>query len=84
VEFDEFVKLEHLNTLDIAGNELLLLTKEANANATHQNFVALGFSSCNLSEFLNFQHELEYLNMSNNKIRGQVPEWMWTTSTKIL
>ncbi|XP_062153913.1 receptor-like protein 53 [Alnus glutinosa] len=87
VKFDEFAKLKHLNTLHISGNELLLLTKEADANATRQNFVALGFSSCNLSEFPNFlrnQHELEYLNMSNNKICGQVPEWMLNTSTTSL
>jgi Leucine-rich repeat (LRR) protein len=30
--------------------------------------------------FLRNQHELEYLNLSNNKIHGQVPEWMWNTS----
>ncbi|XP_062153909.1 receptor-like protein 7 [Alnus glutinosa] len=79
VEFDEFVKLKHLNTLDIAGNELLLLTKEADANATHQNFVALAFSSCNLSEFPNFlrnQHELdslEVLDLANNNFNGSLP-----------
>jgi len=86
VEFDGFVKLKYLTSLDISGNDLLLVTKEPNANATCQNFVALGFSSCNLSEFPNFlrnQHELEYLNMSNNKIHGQVPEWMWNTSTSL-
>ncbi|XP_062153922.1 receptor-like protein 7 [Alnus glutinosa] len=87
VQFDEFVKLNYFTSLDISGNELLLLTKETDANATRQNFVALGFSSCNLSVFPNFlrnQHELEYLNMSNNMIHGQVPEWMWNTSTKSL
>ncbi|XP_062150418.1 receptor-like protein 7 [Alnus glutinosa] len=83
VEFDEFVKLNYLTVLDISGNELLLVTTETDANATRQNFVALGFSSCNLSEFPNFlrnQDQLVYLNMSNNKIHGQVPEWMWNTS----
>jgi Leucine-rich repeat (LRR) protein len=71
VEFDEFVKLNYLTILDISGNELLLVTTETDANATRQNFVALGFSSCNLSEFPNFlrnQDHLEYLNMSNNKL----------------
>ncbi|XP_062152845.1 receptor-like protein 7 [Alnus glutinosa] len=84
VQFDEFVKLNYLNTLDISGNELLLHTKETGANATRQDFVALGFSSCNLSEFPNFlrnQHGLVFLDMSNNKIHGQVPEWMLNTST---
>jgi hypothetical protein len=87
VEFDEVVKLKYFYTLDISGNELLLLTKETNANATRQDFFALGFSSCNLSGFPNFlrkQHESEYLNLSNKKIHGQVPEWMLNTSTKSL
>jgi Leucine-rich repeat (LRR) protein len=61
VEFDEFVKVPVLYSLDISGNQL--------------------------SEFPNFlrnQHELEYLNLSNNKIHGQVPEWMWNTSSTSL
>jgi Leucine-rich repeat (LRR) protein len=61
VEFDGFVKVPVLYSLDISGNQL--------------------------SEFPNFlrnQHELEYLNLSNNKIHGQVPEWMWNTSSTSL
>lgn len=87
VEFDEFVKLNYLTSLDLSGNELLLVTKEHDANATRQNFIVLGFSSCNLSKFPNFlrnQHGLGYLNLSNNKIHGQVPEWMWNISTTSL
>jgi Leucine-rich repeat (LRR) protein len=61
VEFDEFVMVPVLYSLDISGNQL--------------------------SEFPNFlrnQHELQYLNLSNNKIHGQVPEWMWNTSSTSL
>ncbi|XP_059449463.1 receptor-like protein 7 [Corylus avellana] len=87
LEFDEFLKLKHLSELDISGNQLSLLIKETSANATLQKFQVLGFSSCNLSEVPNFirsQHELKNLNLSNNKIHGQVPEWMWNTSTTSL
>ncbi|XP_059449525.1 receptor-like protein 7 [Corylus avellana] len=83
VEFDKFVKLKDLIALDISGNQLSLLTKETSANATHQKFQVLGFSSCNLSKFPSFlkdQDELLFLNLSNNKIHGQVPEWMWNKS----
>ncbi|XP_059449421.1 receptor-like protein 7 [Corylus avellana] len=86
LEFDEFLKLKHLYALDISGNQLSLLIEETSANATLQ-FEDLGFSSCNLSEVPNFirsQHELKHLNLSNNKIHGQVPEWMWNTSTRSL
>jgi Leucine-rich repeat (LRR) protein len=61
VEFDEFVKVPFLYSLDISGNQL--------------------------SEFPNFlrnQHDLAYLNLSNNKLHGQVPEWMWNTSSTSL
>jgi Leucine-rich repeat (LRR) protein len=88
LEFDEFLKIKHLHALDISGNQLSLLIKEtSSANATLQEFEYLGFSSCNLSEVPNFirsQHELKNLNLSNNKIHGQVPEWMWNTSTRSL
>jgi Leucine-rich repeat (LRR) protein len=88
LEFDEFLKLKHLHELDISGNQLSLLIKEtSSANATLHEFEYLGFSSCNLSEVPNFirsQHELKNLNLSNNKIHGQVPEWMWNTSTTSL
>ncbi|XP_059449521.1 receptor-like protein 6 [Corylus avellana] len=87
VEFAEFVKLKHLIALDIYGNQLSLLTKETGANATLQKFQVLGFSSSNLSKFPNFlrdQDELVFLNLSNNKIHGQVPEWMWNKSTTSL
>ncbi|XP_062151716.1 receptor-like protein 6 [Alnus glutinosa] len=48
---------------------------------------SLDISGNQLSEFPNFlrnQHELEYLNLSNNEIHGQVPEWMWNTSSTSL
>ncbi|XP_059449527.1 receptor-like protein 7 [Corylus avellana] len=87
VEFAEFVKLKHLIALDISGNQFSLLTEETRANATLQKFQVLGFSSCNLSKFPNFlrdQDELVFLNLSNNKIHGQVPEWMWNKTTASL
>jgi Leucine-rich repeat (LRR) protein len=83
LKFDKFVKLTQLTALHISGYQLSLLTKETSANATLQSFQALGFSSCNLTEFPNFlrnQFELRFLNLSNNKIHGQVPKWIWTLS----
>jgi Leucine-rich repeat (LRR) protein len=83
VDFDKFVELKELISLDISGNQLSLFSEETSANATFHKLRALGCSSCNLSEFPNFlknQHELEYLNLSNNKIHGQVPKWMWNTN----
>jgi Leucine-rich repeat (LRR) protein len=79
VEFDEFVKLKHLTMLYLSYNQFSLLFKEPNANATFPKFQNLALSSCNLSKFPDFlrnQDELEYLVLSENNLRGQVPEWM--------
>ncbi|XP_022722198.1 probable leucine-rich repeat receptor-like protein kinase At1g35710 [Durio zibethinus] len=43
----------------------------------------LGLQFCNLSmfpEFLKSQNSLEYLDLSNNKISGAVPNWVWKKS----
>jgi Leucine-rich repeat (LRR) protein len=79
VEFDEFVKLKHLTMLYLSYNQFSLLFKESNADATFPKFQNLALSSCNLSKFPNFlrnQDELEYLVLSENNLRGQVPKWM--------
>jgi Leucine-rich repeat (LRR) protein len=84
VEFDEFVKLKHLTRLGLSYNQYLsLLFKEPNANSSFPKFQVLDLSSCNLSKFPDFlrnQDELEYLELSDNNLRGQVPEWMLNIS----
>ncbi|XP_059449524.1 receptor-like protein 7 [Corylus avellana] len=79
VEFDEFVKLKHLTILYLSYNQLSLLFKEPNVNSSFPKFQCLWLSSCNLSKFPDFlrnQDELQYLELSDNYLRGQVPEWM--------
>ncbi|XP_004308542.1 PREDICTED: receptor-like protein 12 [Fragaria vesca subsp. vesca] len=47
----------------------------------------LGLRECNLTEFPNFirhQQHLTWLDLSTNKLHGQVPKWMWNTSTQSL
>ncbi|XP_059449545.1 receptor-like protein 7 [Corylus avellana] len=69
-------KLKNLEFLDLSNNYL-----------TSINLTTLDIFSNQLSEFPNFlrnQHELKYLNLSNNKIHGHFPEWMWSTSTTSL
>jgi Leucine-rich repeat (LRR) protein len=79
VEFDNFVKLKHLTVLYLDHNQLSLLFKEPDANATFPKFQTLALSTCNLSKFPDFlrkQDELRYLFLSENNLRGTVPEWM--------
>ena len=79
VEFDEFVKLKHLTVLYLSYNQLSLLFKEPNANATFPKFRRLSLPSCNLSKFPDFlrsQDGLEHLVLSDNNLVGPIPEWM--------
>ena len=86
VEFDNFLKLQNLNWLQLSSNQISLLTKPSN-NITFPKFQVLGLSSCDLHEFPNFlksEDELEYLVLSNNKISGLIPKWMSNSSKKTL
>ncbi|KAK8365044.1 hypothetical protein V6Z12_A02G024900 [Gossypium hirsutum] len=47
----------------------------------------LYLESCNISsfpEFLKSQENLEYLKLSNNKISGAIPNWVWKKSLRYL
>ncbi|XP_022722192.1 receptor-like protein 12 [Durio zibethinus] len=53
------------------------------ANSSFPMFSILILQFCNLSmfpEFLKSQNSLEYLDLSNNKISGAVPNWVWKKS----
>ncbi|KAK7821532.1 receptor-like protein 20 [Quercus suber] len=42
---------------------------------------------CNLTEFpffLRYQHEMEYLDLQNNKIQGQIPKWIFNMGKETL
>jgi Leucine-rich repeat (LRR) protein len=75
--------LKNLEFLDLSKNYLDGIVEFVKVPILH----SLDISDNQLSEFPNFirnQHELEYLNLSNNEIHGQVPEWMWNTSSTSL
>ncbi|KAJ4728617.1 Receptor-like protein [Melia azedarach] len=77
--------LKSLYVLILSSNKLSLLTRTT-VN-TSQKFIAIGFSSCNLSEFPRFLHnqdQLRSLELSFNKIAGQVPGWFLNVSTNSL
>ncbi|KAG6755812.1 hypothetical protein POTOM_039218 [Populus tomentosa] len=48
----------------------------------------LGMSSCNITgsfpEFIKNQETLVYLDLSDNKLGGQIPKWIWNMSLKYL
>ncbi|OMO92537.1 hypothetical protein COLO4_17520 [Corchorus olitorius] len=86
IELDMFSKLQNLESLDLSHNSLSLSTKN-DVNYTLAKLQALSFSSCNLSEFPNFLRGstvLKSLDLSKNRIQGQIPQWMWNVGKESL
>ncbi|KAF3946138.1 hypothetical protein CMV_027561 [Castanea mollissima] len=87
VEFDKFVKLKKLTSLHLSNCGVSLSISETSDNTTLQKFQNLGLFRCNLSKFPNFlanQDELTWLDLGDNNIHGQVPEWFWNVSKENL
>ncbi|KAM3762572.1 hypothetical protein ACB098_01G357300 [Castanea mollissima] len=86
VEFDLFYNLKNLTDLELSVNNLSLLVRP-NTTTSREKFKVLGLSFCGLSDFPDFlrnEDELEYLVLSQNKIHGQIPKWMWSLSKDTL
>ncbi|XP_031286471.1 receptor-like protein 7 [Pistacia vera] len=78
VELHLFSKLKNLQSLDLSHNSLSINTT-FKANSSFPQFQWLYLSGCNLSEFpimLRTLNQLQYLDLSDNKISGQIPNWM--------
>ncbi|XP_010662265.2 receptor-like protein 6 [Vitis vinifera] len=79
-------KLKNLTDFQLSGNRLSVLSY-TRTNVTLPKFKLLGLGSCNLTEFPDFlqnQDELELLFLSNNRIHGPIPKWMWNISQENL
>ncbi|KAF3947292.1 hypothetical protein CMV_026555 [Castanea mollissima] len=75
LEFEMFSKLKNLQYLDLSLNLLNI----NNVTFTLPNLLLLNLSSSNISEFpifLKTATNLESLDLSNNRIYGQVPRWL--------
>ncbi|XVF71055.1 hypothetical protein PTKIN_Ptkin12aG0004100 [Pterospermum kingtungense] len=86
LKLGSFLEMKKLYRLQLSGNYLSLHT-DASFNGTPPKFKLLGLASCNLSEFPSFlrsQDELEFLELSSNKIHGQIPNWFWNVGTETL
>ncbi|KAM3696224.1 hypothetical protein ACJW31_06G022000 [Castanea mollissima] len=86
VELDKSTNLAELETLDVSNNSRLLGIK-SNSNYTFPNLQELNLSSCNITEFPNFLKSsklLEKLDLSNNRISSQIPEWTFEVLENLL
>jgi len=79
-------KLVNLEVLRLGSNNISLVSK-TEMNATLPKISILGLHSCNLHEFpefLGYLSRLMWVNLSNNKIKGSIPMWMWNGSKDTL
>ncbi|VYS56971.1 unnamed protein product [Arabidopsis thaliana] len=73
---------KRLSLLDLSGNHVSATNKSSvSSDPPPQSIQSLYLSGCGITDFpeiLRTQHELGFLDVSNNKIKGQVPGWLWT------
>ncbi|XP_010486706.1 PREDICTED: receptor-like protein 12 [Camelina sativa] len=71
-----------LSHLDLSGNHVSTTNKSSVSNPLSQEIDSLSLSGCGITEFpaelLRTLHGMGFLDISNNKIEGQVPAWLWT------
>nr|GMD66657.1 receptor-like protein 12 [Ipomoea batatas] len=81
VELNMFSNLKRIIVLRLSNNRLSLVSNsKINSTSWLENLISLGLSSCNLTNlnFLRDSKSLGYLDLSNNKIQGRIPQWAWS------
>ncbi|XP_047978669.1 receptor-like protein 7 [Salvia hispanica] len=79
VKLEAFKHLSNLTSLDLSFNSLNI--KNDDPDLMFPSLDELKLSRCNLTEFPTFlkkQEQLRTLNLSNNRIQGHIPDWLWT------
>ncbi|CDY19152.1 BnaA04g18920D [Brassica napus] len=75
-----FSSLKFLSYLDLSGISLAPTSMDSDIDFT-KNLNVLILLECNISEFPRFVRSLknlEFLNLSHNRIKGNVPDWLWS------
>ncbi|XP_058111891.1 receptor-like protein 53 [Magnolia sinica] len=81
VELGLFQNFKNLYSLDLSDNNLSV--QDGSGNFTFVSIPQIEYlllRSCNISTFPNFlrnQEGLRELDLSNNKISGEIPKWIW-------
>ncbi|KAK2633054.1 hypothetical protein EUGRSUZ_L00665, partial [Eucalyptus grandis] len=84
VEFEIFAKLKNLRNLFVSQEVNLIYNT---LKYTFPKLEKLRLYSCNLTEFpyfLNSLKRLTYLDLSSNRISGEIPMWFWGISNDTL
>ncbi|KAL1220467.1 Receptor like protein 23 [Cardamine amara subsp. amara] len=80
IDLSLFSSLKYLSLLDLSGNKI----SQASINSDSYIQLTLGMLTlkyCGIKEFpkmLKTLQNLEYIDLSNNRIKGKIPEWLWS------
>ncbi|XP_058729117.1 receptor-like protein 7 [Vicia villosa] len=81
LQLDKLLELRNLTALDLSYNNISINVSVASANHTSfHNISTLSLASCNLKAFPSFlrnKSKLNILDLSNNQMKGKVPNWIW-------
>ncbi|GMI96426.1 receptor like protein 7 [Hibiscus trionum] len=81
IQWTDIRKLRNLSNLDLSYNNLSIdATSTDSALSSFPNITTLKLASCNLKQFPGFlktQLRLNYLDLSENQISGEIPNWVW-------
>ncbi|RID66913.1 hypothetical protein BRARA_D02023 [Brassica rapa] len=81
IDLRDFSSLKSLLNLELSGNILSATTSLISGSDVPPNLYRLMMKGCNINEFPKFLktlQNLERLDLSDNQIKGKVPEWLWS------
>ncbi|XP_039119427.1 receptor-like protein 9DC3 [Dioscorea cayenensis subsp. rotundata] len=81
IELDLFHNLQNLKYLDLSNNNLSVSDGTGDSSLLFPSLAELMLESCNLvtiPAFLKHKNNMKCLSLSNNKIGGTIPEWIWS------
>ncbi|GAA0153989.1 hypothetical protein LIER_12095 [Lithospermum erythrorhizon] len=81
IDYKNFMKLQNLTYLDLSYNNFSIITNSSDSSlAVLPQVQHLFLASCNLQELppLRNQSTLKMLDLSNNQMTGEIPNWLWS------
>ncbi|PON94315.1 LRR domain containing protein [Trema orientale] len=87
MQFDVIQRLSNLTTLDLSYNSLSVNAWDSSSSLpSFPNISTLKLASCKLTTFPNLknQSKLVFLDLSDNQIYGEIPNWIWELGNGLL
>ncbi|XP_019161183.1 PREDICTED: receptor-like protein 12 [Ipomoea nil] len=79
MQFNDIEKLSDLSVLDLSYNNVTVDTTNSNESMFSSPLRVLNLASCKLEKFpdLRSQSKMVRLDLSDNQIKGRIPNWIW-------